>query len=164
MNDDPAQPRPSRPDQSVAEVRKELVLAALPTAVNVVGLFVRATFADMPADTAHVQRVETVAKYLAGHAVATTGVRSAAPLYRAEFDDLHAIVARLRITRKHTVVEMWDRSVERPSKQLGRSNTVLHPDTWSYAFPDPGIRVVWCAVAADSSPRPAHRTSNPPDP
>lgn len=133
------------------ERRDELMLAALPSAVNLVRLLVRHDLADWLYDDLFIRRVELVAGILAGHAVATTGITEIAPFYSEVFDDLRVIVVRLRAFDDRVVVEMWDQASASADPSLGRKLAEAGTEAWDYGFPLPGHRVVWCTVVAEPS-------------
>jgi hypothetical protein len=143
------------------ELRDELALVALPSAVNLVRLFVRRIFADSPVAPGYGRRVEKVAEELAVHTVNATDVHSAMPRSRA-FDDLRIVAVRLRVLAGQIVVEMWDRTPEPPAGWLAEALHDAGADNWGYHHPQARLRVVWCGVARPALPGRDPRQPAPP--
>ena len=134
-------------------LRSELTLAALPSAVGAARLFVRHTFTKWHIDDGGAERMGNATQALVTHAVATTGVMSSAPFHRDVFDRLQLIVVRLRLTPGLLVSEVWDRTEASPDARLEEDAAVRATDEHAYAVPLPGRRVVWCAVRLRPQPR-----------
>ena len=100
-------------------------------------------------------RIEHAADDLVGHAVATTGVTLAAPLYAEAFDELDIIVVRLSESAGRVTLEVWDRGNQPPLPALLRSASLACADGWDFALPHRGLRVIWCVLTPDSGPSPS---------
>jgi hypothetical protein len=155
---------PTVPPQSMSpsELRAEQTLAALPSAVSAARRFVRHTLAEWQIDTDCAIRIESAARELVTHSVATTGVDSAAPLYSDDYNRLQLLVVRLRLASGLLSVEVWDRTEHPPRPQLQETAAVRAVDEYNYATPRAGRRVVWCSARATPLPRRVPRPVRPP--
>lgn len=138
----------SEPEQPEWQQENELVLAALPSAVNCARLLVWSTLSAWQLDRRCIDAAEHVVDELVTHAVRTTGVTADQPMYRAAFDDLRLIRVLLRIMPQSMVIEVWDSSTEAPEESLGTSPGLSRSKDWSYHVPSRGGRVVWCVLPA----------------
>jgi hypothetical protein len=159
----PPQPARDAPRGGVrGEMGEEQPLAALPSAVAAACRFVRYTLTEWQIDTDRTGRVEDAVRELVTHSVDTTGVDSAAPLYRDDYNRLQLIVVRLRLASDLLVAEVWDRTESPPQPRLGEHAAVLAMGDYDYAMPRPGRRVVWCSTHTGSLPRRVPRPVRPP--
>lgn len=132
------------------EQRDCLTLAALPSAVNAVRMFVGHMFQRAPAAIRdYVNRVEKAAVELVRHAVTTTGVTLDAPLYASAFDHLQLIEVCLRVTPARTVIEVCDHTGQPPHASLAAAAPIAEAEDWGCRVLGSQRRVVWCAVAAE---------------
>lgn len=153
--------------------RGELTLAALPNAIACARLLARHTLtaSRLDVDAAYRRRLEQVTEELVTHAVATTGVTAAVPLYDDIFEHLALLTVRLRLTLELAQIEVWDSGARPPHPRLGQTPAMQTSNAWGYDWPAPGHRVVWCVVPlAPSSreqaerPRPPRTDASPPAP
>jgi hypothetical protein len=128
-------------------------------------LLVQHDLAEWSFDESFIRRVERVAEELAWHAVVTTGITKAAPLFAEVFDDLQLIVVRLRAVKERVMVEVWDRGNALPAPSLATKPAIAAAVDWGYDIPLPNRRVVWCVLAAEvllpqPAPRPTERPTS----
>jgi hypothetical protein len=128
------------------EYRSELTLAALPNAVACARLLVAHTLTDSQVDGQSVRAAEQATKELVAHAVATTGVTAAVPIYDAVFEHLALLSVHLRLTPEQVQIEVWDSSAMPPHPRLGQAPAIQASAAWGYDLPSSGVRVVWCVL------------------
>ncbi|MGH3567885.1 MAG: ATP-binding protein [Pseudonocardia sp.] len=137
----------SEPEQPEWQQASELVLAALPSAVNCARLLVCSELTRYPLDRRCIDAAEQVMDELVTHAVKTTGVTADQPMYRAAYDHLGTIRVLLRLMAESLVIEVWDSSTEPPESSLGAAPGLSRSRDWSYHLPRSGGRVVWCVLS-----------------
>jgi hypothetical protein len=124
----------------------KLTLAALPSAINCARMLVSSTLRGWHLDKRCVKAIELATDELVVHAVATTGVTEALPLFNPAFDHLAQISITLRLTPQRAQIEVRDSGRTPPAPQLGQSRAIATSQDWGYDLPFPGKRVVWCTV------------------
>lgn len=152
---------PMRPDSEHCD---ELVLAAVPNAVHSACWMIQHNVSRWRINREFGARIEWAARELVVHAVATTGVTEAAPLYAHAFDRLNILVVRLCEYDDRVMVEVWDRGNQPPRPSLPRSAWIEVVDDWDYALPGRDLRVVWCVLTPEPALPRRQPTSNPPPP
>ncbi|MEV3874480.1 ATP-binding protein [Streptomyces sp. NPDC049906] len=130
-----------------------ITLVAVPTAVPVARMFVRALLEHWGvAEVA--DEVMLVASELVGNAVKAVGFADRAPM-TWEITARHVIGVQLRIVDAHLYVEVWDGSAALPRRQAvsldtegGRGLILVENvcEGWDVFRPDVGGKVVWARL------------------